>query len=110
MRAVVCQRAHLEVVDLPPPEPGPRQVVLDVLGCGICGSDLHARHHADAQADVLAEAGYDGFMRSEQRVVFGHEFCGEVAAYGPECAKPLAPGTRVVAVPLLRRGTAIHAT
>ena len=110
MRAVVCQRAQLDVVDLPAPEPGPRQVVLDVLGCGICGSDLHARHHADAQADVLAEAGYDGFMRSDQRVVFGHEFCGEVAAYGPDCAQPLAPGTRVVAVPLMRRGSAIHAT
>ena len=26
-----------------------------MLGCGICGSDLHVRYHADAEADVLAE-------------------------------------------------------
>ena len=50
MRAVVCEHAKLEVVDLPTPEPGKRQVVVDVQGCGICGSDLHARHHADEQA------------------------------------------------------------
>ena len=35
------------------------------------------------QAEVLVEAGYDGFMRSHQPVVFGHEFCGDVAEYGP---------------------------
>jgi threonine dehydrogenase-like Zn-dependent dehydrogenase len=57
MKAVVCENSHLDVVDQPDPEPGKRQVVVEVSGCGICGSDLHARHHADAQADVLAEAG-----------------------------------------------------
>jgi threonine dehydrogenase-like Zn-dependent dehydrogenase len=109
MRAVICEKAKLEVVEMPTPKPGKRQVVVDVKGCGICGSDLHARHHADEQADVLAEAGYGGFMRSDQRVVLGHEFCGEVLEYGPGCTKKVSVGTSVVALPLLRSGAEIHA-
>ncbi len=109
MKAIACQNSTLEAIDLPTPEPGRGQVVVNVLACGICGSDLHARHHADAQADVLAEAGYDGFMRAGQRVVLGHEFCGEVAEYGPKCRKKVATGTPVVALPLIRRGAEIHA-
>ena len=109
MRAVACQNAELAVVDLPTPEPGEGQVLIDVLRCGICGSDLHARHHADQQADVLAEAGYDGFMRRDQQVVFGHEFSGAIADYGPGCRRKLATGTPVVALPLLRRGDDVHA-
>ncbi|MDQ6698269.1 MAG: zinc-binding dehydrogenase [Actinomycetota bacterium] len=109
MKAVVCEQSKLEVVDLSAPEPGKRQVVVEVSGCGICGSDLHARRHADAQADVLAEAGYDGFMRSTQQVVMGHEFCGEIVDYGPKSAKKLPVGTPVVAVPLVRRGKDMHA-
>ncbi|MHA6761413.1 zinc-binding dehydrogenase [Streptacidiphilus sp. PAMC 29251] len=102
MKAVVCQRGMLQVVELPDPVPGPGQVLLDVARCGICGSDLHARHFADQQADVLAEAGYHSAMRSEQRVVFGHEFTGTVVEYGPKCRRTLPVGTGVVAMPLLR--------
>ena len=109
MRAVACENAELAVVDLPDPEPGRGQVVLEVLRCGICGSDLHARHHADDQAEVLAEAGYDGFMRSHQQVVLGHEFSGRIAEYGPKCRSQLPPDTPVVAVPLRRRGDELHA-
>jgi threonine dehydrogenase-like Zn-dependent dehydrogenase len=109
MKAVTCQNSELKLVDLPDPQPGPGQVVLDVLGCGICGSDLHVRHHADAEADVLAEIGYDGFMRSGQPVVLGHEFVGEVAGYGSETRKRIPAGTAVVAVPLTRRGNELHA-
>jgi threonine dehydrogenase-like Zn-dependent dehydrogenase len=109
MKAVACERTKLEVVDLPEPQPGKGQVLVDVLRCGICGSDLHARHNADEAADVLAEAGYDGFMRSDQRVVFGHEFCGELVDYGPKCRGKVARGTPVVALPLIRRGAEVHA-
>lgn len=109
MKAVACQNTKLELVELPEPEPAEGQVLVNVLRCGICGSDLHARHHADEQADVLAEAGYDGFMRSDQRVVFGHEFCGEVAVYGPKTKRKIASGAPVVALPLLRRGEDVHA-
>lgn len=109
MRAVACQHGNLEVVDLPDPEPGEGQVLLEVSGCGICGSDLHARRHADAQADVLAEVGYDGFMRSHEQVVFGHEFCGTIADYGPRTAKKPPVGTPVVALPLIKRAGGMHA-
>jgi threonine dehydrogenase-like Zn-dependent dehydrogenase len=54
MRAVVCQNAELTVVDRPAPDPGRGQVRIEVLRCGICGSDLHARHGLDAWADLAA--------------------------------------------------------
>jgi threonine dehydrogenase-like Zn-dependent dehydrogenase len=109
VKAVACQNSELRLVDLPDPRPGHGQVVINVLGCGICGSDLHARRHADAEADVLAQIGYDGFMRSGQQVVLGHEFAGEVAGYGPGTRKKIPAGTPVVAVPLTRRGDELHA-
>jgi len=109
MKAVVCQEAELGVADLPGPEPGHGQVLLNVLRCGICGSDLHARHHCDELADVLDEIGYGDFMRSDQRVVFGHEFCGEVVDYGPGCRKRTVTGSHVVALPMIRRGGEPHA-
>jgi threonine dehydrogenase-like Zn-dependent dehydrogenase len=108
MRAVACQEGNLDVVDLADPEPGPGQVLLEVTGCGICGSDLHARHHADAQAEVLAEAGYDGFARSSQQVVFGHEFAGRVLGYGPGTSRKVPVGAAVVALPLRTNGSDIH--
>jgi threonine dehydrogenase-like Zn-dependent dehydrogenase len=109
MKAVACSESKLEIVDLPTPEPAEGQVLIEVRRCGICGSDLHARHHADDQAEILAEAGYDGFMRSHQQVVFGHEFSGEVAAYGPRCRRKVATGSPVVALPLRRSGAELEA-
>jgi threonine dehydrogenase-like Zn-dependent dehydrogenase len=109
LKAVICQNSRLELADRPDPRPGTGQVLINVLGCGICGSDLHVRYHADAEADVLAEIGYDGFMRSEQQVVLGHEFVGEVAGFGPGTRKKIATGTPVVAMPLTRRADKTHA-
>jgi threonine dehydrogenase-like Zn-dependent dehydrogenase len=110
MRAVVCSNAELEVVDRPEPVPGRGQVRIEVSRCGICGSDLHARHGCDAWADMAARAGYDRFARSEEKIVFGHEFCGEVAEHGPSCRKGSPAGTRVVALPLLRGSRGIDTT
>ncbi len=109
MKVVSCERASLAVEDLPSPRPAKGQVLIEVLRCGICGSDLHARHHCDELAEVMVEAGYDGFMRSDQKVVFGHEFCGEVAEYGPGCRRKTPTGAPVVALPLVRRAGAVHA-
>lgn len=109
MKAVTCTNAKLEVVDQPNPTPAKGQLLLDVQRCGICGSDLHARNHCDELADVMAETGYPDFMRSNQSVVFGHEFCGEVLDHGPRTRKAPKAGTPVVAMPLVRRGTDVHA-
>jgi len=109
LQAVNCHQAELSVVDRPPPTPGKGQLLIDVLRCGICGSDLHARHHADELADVMVETGYDDFMRSDQAVTLGHEFCGELVEHGPGTRKRIPAGTPVVAVPLLRRGAEVHA-
>ncbi len=108
MRAVICHQAELTVDDLPDPTPGKGQLLVEVTRCGICGSDLHARHHCDELKGVVEEMGYDGLMRSDQRVVLGHEFCGVIADHGPGCRKSSPTGTPVVAFPLLRGDGGVH--
>jgi len=110
MKAVVCQHAELEVAELPEPVPRAGQVRLEVLRCGICGSDLHARTGTDHWADLAARSGYDRFARSDEPIVFGHEFCGRVAEHGPKCRRKLPTGTPVVALPLLRAGGGVDLT
>ncbi|QYJ03050.1 zinc-binding dehydrogenase [Nocardioides panacisoli] len=110
MRAVTCHQGQLQVTEVADLDPGPGQVLLDVERCGICGSDLHARVHADATADDVAELGYPDFMRSTHTVVMGHEFVGTVAAYGPKCREAWPIGTRVVALPMLRQDGEIQLT
>ncbi|HEY4093990.1 MAG TPA: zinc-binding dehydrogenase [Baekduia sp.] len=111
MRAVVCRQAELDVRDVPEPVPARGQVRLQVLRCGICGSDLHARHGIDAWADMAARTGYDRFGRSDEPLVFGHEFSGAIAEYGPggRSRGRLPTGTLVVSVPLLRGAHGIDA-
>ncbi|MEJ8821586.1 zinc-binding dehydrogenase [Variovorax humicola] len=106
MKAVVCQDAELSIAELPEPQPGPGQVLLKVLRCGICGSDLHVRHHCNHMGQLAGRMGYANFPRADQPMVFGHEFCGEVIEHGPKTSRKLRAGTRVCAVPFLRHGTA----
>jgi threonine dehydrogenase-like Zn-dependent dehydrogenase len=108
VNGVICKQAKLTVAERPTPAPGKGQVLIEVLRCGICGSDLHARHHCDELAAVTAEIGYDGAMRSDQEVILGHEFCGTVSEHGPGCRKSVAGGSHVVAFPLLRDGRDVH--
>ena len=110
MKAVSCHKGELTVVDLPEPKPGEGQVLLDVVRCGICGSDLHARYHCDDLADVAAETGYDEFMRMSDEVVMGHEFSGRVASYGPGTRRKVEQGAPVVALPLIRMHGKAQAT
>jgi threonine dehydrogenase-like Zn-dependent dehydrogenase len=110
MKAVVCQDAELRVEDVPDLVPGRGQVLLDVVRCGICGSDLHARQHADELADLAAAIGYDGVMRRDQKVVMGHEFSGTVVDYGPGTRRPWRTGTPVVALPMLRQPGGVEMT
>jgi threonine dehydrogenase-like Zn-dependent dehydrogenase len=107
VRAVTISGGALSLDDVPTPRPGAGQLLVEVQRCGICGSDLHARHSADELADVLVRCGYDRYMRSDQRVTMGHEIYGIVAERGPDTRGSLPPGTPVVTVPLVRRGRAV---
>src|SRR3954467_4687833 len=107
MKAVVCHHAELSVVDQPEPTPGTGQVRLSVLRCGICGSDLHARHGIDDWAEQSERVGYKRFGRSHEPLVFGHEFSAEVAEYGPGCKRAVPTGAPVVALPLIRNEGAV---
>jgi len=98
------------VVDLADPRPGPGQLVLEVRACGICGSDLHAKDHADELTDVMAAVGYPDFMRGDTATVMGHEFAGVVAERGPKTPKGLRTGMTVVAFPLVRVRGGVHLT
>ncbi len=102
MRAVVCRQAELEVTERPEPRPGSGQVRIEVERCGICGSDLHARTGCDQWADLAVKMGYERFARSDQPIVYGHEFCGRVLEHGQGCRRTTPQGARVVALPLLR--------
>ena len=92
MKAVVCHETKLEVAEVPDPVPGPGQVLLEVVRGGICGSDLHARKHADQLADLAAAIGYPDVMRPHESVVMGHEFSGRVLEYGPDTRQAWASG------------------
>ena len=108
MRAVSCEGGELSLVDLPAPEPGPGQLVLRVRRTGICGSDLHARRHADDLAAVMDELDYAHSIRSTEPTVLGHELCGEVVAQGRGTARSFPVGSRVVAFPLVRGTEGVH--
>ena len=108
MKAVICQNSELTVADLPEPKPGKGQVLVEVLRCGICGSDLHMRHHCDHMKELMGKVGYArNFPAQKDPVVFGHEFCCEVLEHGADCERKIKPGTRVVGQPLLRNGNDI---
>lgn len=107
MKAVVCRDTKLVVEDRPEPVPGEGQVLLEVLRCGICGSDLHARHHCGHMGTLYGRMGYSRFPSSVEGLVFGHELAGEVLEYGKGCTRKLPVGTRVCAMPMIRNGSAI---
>ena len=103
MRAAVMRNRQLVVADLPRPEPGPGEVLVKTLACGICGSDLHALRHADRFVEASRRAGSVFTMDLSRDVVMGHEFCAEIVDHGPATARTLRAGTRVCSRPSLIR-------
>ncbi|MEN9316041.1 MAG: hypothetical protein RIS35_2434 [Pseudomonadota bacterium] len=97
MRAALFQSPGepLLIDRVPDPEPGPRDLVLRVRACGICGSDLHL-------ADLASETG--GLRPLCRGAVMGHEFSGEVVDTGREIAGEWRRGERVTALPTLSCG------
>ncbi|APE14366.1 zinc-binding dehydrogenase [Mycolicibacterium pallens] len=110
MKAVSCVHGTLSVIEMPAPKPADGQLVVNVASCGICGSDLHAKDHADEVRSNADEMGYRDFMRSDTPVVMGHEFSGEVAERGRKTPKGFRVGTRVVSFPLVRGHGGVHLT
>ncbi len=83
--AVITEVGTSEVSEVPDPTPGPRQVVIEVAACGICGTDLH----------IL-----QGEFAPSLPIVPGHEFAGTVVALGRDVAG-LRAGDRVAVDPSL---------
>ena len=81
----------LHITDMPRPEPGPGQVLLEVRACAVCRTDLHI---------------VDGELsRPKLPLVPGHEIVGAIVGSG-EGARRFEPGTsgrRAVARMDLRR-------
>jgi NADPH:quinone reductase-like Zn-dependent oxidoreductase len=52
MRAAIFRKGEIVVGEVAEPKPGPGQVLVKTLACGICGTDLHARVHADKMIEM----------------------------------------------------------
>ncbi len=102
MKSVICQNAELRVSDQPKLIPSKGHVLLEVLRCGICGSDLHMQHHCDHSANISARVGYTGIAKASDAFVMGHEFCGKILDYGPKTKQKFKQDTLVCAMPLLK--------
>ena len=61
----------LRIEELPTPTPGAGQVLVKVETSGLCHTDIHAAHG-------------DWPVNPPLPLIPGHEFCGEVVAYGDE--------------------------
>jgi threonine dehydrogenase-like Zn-dependent dehydrogenase len=99
MQAVVRRSGALVCAEVADPTPGPGQVLLRTLTCGICGSDLHAHVHMERRAQMQRKAGRANPPDPARDMIFGHEFCGQVLDYGPDAERRFDPGARVVALP-----------
>jgi threonine dehydrogenase-like Zn-dependent dehydrogenase len=106
--AAVMRRGALVVDTVPDPEPGPGEVLVRTLACGICGSDLHALQHAEKMVGAARDAGVPFVLDVGRDVVMGHEFCAEVIDFGPDTQRALAPGARVVSMPLAVGARGVH--
>jgi (R,R)-butanediol dehydrogenase / meso-butanediol dehydrogenase / diacetyl reductase len=85
MRAGVFRGIRqVPIEDVPDPDPGPCDIVLDVKACGICGSDLHT---------------YLAAQLAEEGQIMGHEFSGEVVHVGG-AVEGIAVGDRVTGPPI----------
>jgi threonine dehydrogenase-like Zn-dependent dehydrogenase len=104
MRAAIFRKGQIVVGEVSEPKPREGQVLVKTLACGICGTDLHARLHAERFVRMSDFVKWRKPMDLKRDVVFGHEFCCEVLDYGPGTERRLKPGTRVVSVPRIMVG------
>jgi hypothetical protein len=67
----------LKVQDVPAPKVGPKDVLLKIKACGVCGSDIHF-YETDREGYVM----YPGLTKFP--CITGHEFSGVVQEIGKE--------------------------
>jgi threonine dehydrogenase-like Zn-dependent dehydrogenase len=101
MKAVVMRNESLVVEQVEDPVPGPGEVLVKTLACGICGSDLHMYKHCDHALSSFKRAGLPFSFDPTKGLVFGHEYCAEILDYGPGTEKTLKTGTRVCSMPMV---------
>jgi (R,R)-butanediol dehydrogenase/meso-butanediol dehydrogenase/diacetyl reductase len=101
MKAAVFHAAQdIRVEEVAAPDgPGPHDVLLRPLWCGICGTDLHEY----AMGPIVIPAQPHALNGSQLPQVLGHEFSGEIVAVGNEVTS-LEVGQRVSVMPLLYCG------
>jgi len=98
MRAAVLRGGTVTARVIDDPVPGPGQLLVRSLACGICASDLHFMDHPEASAeDDSGMSTYD----QDVDIVMGHEYCAEVVGYGPGTERRIPVGTRVSSLPVL---------
>lgn len=98
MRAAVLRGGTVRTGEADDPVPGPGQLLVRSLACGICASDLHFMDHPEAgEVDDSGMSTYD----QDVGIVMGHEYCAEVVGYGPGTERRIPLGTRVGSLPIL---------
>jgi len=74
MRAVVFDGNSLELTEVPDPQPGPGEVLIEVAACGVCRTDLHI---------------VDGELTEPKLpLILGHQIVGRVAGTGQRVGVP----------------------
>lgn len=115
MQAAVMRHGKMVIDEVADPTPGPGQVLVRTLACGICGSDLHALRHGDqlvAMSHESVNATPDSpmvpeIMDLDHDVVMGHEFSAEVITLGPDVGN-CQEGDIVVSMPVVFDEAAVH--
>ncbi len=93
-RAAIMYGTHdVRVEERSVPEPGPREVLVEIRAVGVCGSDVH-----------YYEEGRIGPFVVEEPLILGHESMGTVVALGDEATKHEV-GDRVTLEPGIPDGT-----
>lgn len=101
MKAVICHKHQLSLETLSELKPTKGQVLLEVIRCGVCGSDLHMQHSCDHMHELTSRIGLKGVAKSSDKFVMGHEFCGKILDYGPKTRHKFKMDTLVCSMPLL---------